>query len=570
MQNKEIAHIDFKIPLKYQKTYPIENNLVNDLELFETQNPSNKAVVNYLFNPTNELGKKSLSQWDCYTADTNFLTDSQKLYNNINKLKENHKIIDDMIKTWKEVKTIQNFDERFQYIEWDRLAFLNTWPVVMYILSFLNITAPLMQLIAPIMAFILPFFLLKAAGLPITIGKYKEILTKVISTNALYRLFTDFKDADIKKKLTMIFTVGLYFYNLYQNLLSCYRFYINSFYIIEKIKIMKHYLKYTIDQIDCFKSNINKYPTYSQFNSDIEHHKIQLEALYNNLNFLPEKFYTSNTIPTYGYIMKYFYDIYNSDDINNLIEYSFSFNGYINNIIGIRENINNNSINQTTYSNKNKAKIKQVYHPTLSNECIKNNIDFNKSIILTGPNAAGKTTLLKSTIINILFSQQVGYGFYKSCELNPFDYFHCYINIPDSVSRDSLFQAEVRRCKDILNVIETQPHLRHFCVFDELYSGTNPYEAISSAYSYLNHITKNKNIKFVLTTHYIKLCHLFKKHKQIKNYKMKVKMTDEDKPIYSYKINKGISKIKGGISILRDLQYPNDIILEAKNILNSL
>ena len=47
-------------------------------------------------------------------------------------------------------------------------------------------------------------------------------------------------------------------------------------------------------------------------------------------------------------------------------------------------------------------------------------------------------------------------------------------------------------------------------------------------------------------------------------------MTEDDKPIYSYKINKGISKIKGGISILRDLKYPNDIILEAKNILNSL
>ena len=127
MQNKEIAHQDFKIPLKYQKTYLIENNLVNDLELFETQNPSNKPVVNYLFNPTNELGKKSLNQWDCYTTDTNFLTDSQNLYNNIDNLKENQKIINDMIKTWKEVKNIQHFDERFQYIEWDRIAFLNTW-----------------------------------------------------------------------------------------------------------------------------------------------------------------------------------------------------------------------------------------------------------------------------------------------------------------------------------------------------------------------------------------------------------------------------------------------------------
>ena len=82
-----------------------------------------------------------------------------------------------MIKTWKEVKYTE-FDERFQYIEWDRLAFLNTWPIVSVCFKFLNITAPLMQLIAPIMAFILPFFLLKAAGIPITMSKYKEILKK--------------------------------------------------------------------------------------------------------------------------------------------------------------------------------------------------------------------------------------------------------------------------------------------------------------------------------------------------------------------------------------------------------
>ena len=100
-----------------------------------------------------------------------------------------------------------------------------------------------------------------------------------------------------------------------------------------KNKDYKDYLKYIPDQIDYFKSNSHKYPSYSQFNLDIENHKIQVETLYNNLNFLPEKFYTSNTIPTYGYIMKYFYDIYNPDDINNLIEYSFGFNGKINNII---------------------------------------------------------------------------------------------------------------------------------------------------------------------------------------------------------------------------------------------
>ena len=53
---------------------------------------------------------------------------------------------------------------------------------------------------------------------------------------------------------------------------------------------------------------------------------------------------------------------------------------------------------------------------------------------------------VKSYIINLL-SQQIGFGYYKKGILNPFDYIHCYINIPDDCSRDSLFQSEVRRCK---------------------------------------------------------------------------------------------------------------------------
>ena len=144
------------------------------------------------------------------------------------------------------------------------------------------------------------------------------------------------------------------------------------------------------------------------------------------------------------------------------------------------------------------------------------------------------------------------------------------MNISDSCSRDSLFQSEVRRCKEILDLINLNPDDRHFCVFDELYSGTNPYEAISSAYSYLNHIVKNKKVKFVLTTHYLKMCKLFRKHKKIKNYKMDTKIDDNDKPIYSYKIIKGYSNIKGGISVLKDLKYPDTIINSAKQILNKL
>ena len=93
--------------------------------------------------------------------------------------------------------------------------------------------------------------------------------------------------------------------------------------------------------------------------------------------------------------------------------------------------------------------------------------------------------------------------------------------------RDSLFQSEVRRCKTFLDVIKDNPDSRHFCVFDELFSGTNPYEAISSAYAYLNHIVKNKKIRFLLTTHFIKLCELFRKNKKIQNFNMNTNIVDD-------------------------------------------
>ena len=89
------------------------------------------------------------------------------------------------------------------------------------------------------------------------------------------------------------------------------------------------------------------------------------------------------------------------------------------------------------------------------------------------------------------------------------------------------------------------PKKKHFCIFDELYSGTNHYEAIGTAYSYLKYISENKNVRFMLTTHFIQLCSLFDKERNISNMKMETKIVDNS-PHYSYKMIKGVSKIKGG------------------------
>ena len=80
-------------------------------------------------------------------------------------------------------------------------------------------------------------------------------------------------------------------------------------------------------------------------------------------------------------------------------------------------------------------------------------VEAGEMLFLTGHSGAGKTTILKATIINVLLSQQLGYGFYKKGIITPFDVIHCYLNIPDTNSRDSLFQAEARRCFNILESI---------------------------------------------------------------------------------------------------------------------
>ena len=111
--------------------------------------------------------------------------------------------------------------------------------------------------------------------------------------------------------------------------------------------------------------------------------------------------------------------------------------------------------------------------------------------------------------------------------------------------------------------------LRHFCVFDELYSGTNPYEAISSAYAFLTFLNKNDNVNFVLTTHFLELCKRLEKQKKMHNYNMKIELKDDDFK-YTYKMEKGISNIKGGVKVLKDLDYPIEIINTTVRTLHEL
>jgi DNA mismatch repair ATPase MutS len=200
---------------------------------------------------------------------------------------------------------------------------------------------------------------------------------------------------------------------------------------------------------------------------------------------------------------------------------------------------------------------------TSSKTVIKNDCDLDTHMVITGPNASGKTTTIKSCMLNLILAQQFGFGCFETCRLTPVDNLHCYLNIPDTSGRDSLFQAEARRCKDIIDdVDERGSEETHFCIFDELYSGTNPDEAVSAAHAFMEYLTSKPNIKCLLTTHYLKLCSKLSKKKAIDNYHMKTNTsTDkEEQFVYTYKLERGISRVKGGIKVLMDMKFPKSIL----------
>ena len=211
--------------------------------------------------------------------------------------------------------------------------------------------------------------------------------------------------------------------------------------------------------------------------------------------------------------------------------------------------------------------FKDQYYPSHNNSIvIENDCKIEKNIIITGPNASGKTTYLKTTMLNIIFTQQVGFGFYSSANLIPYSHIHSYLNIPDTSGRDSLFQAESRRCKDIIDIINENQEGRHFAIFDELYSGTNPVEASKSAYAFLLYLSKKSNVDFILTTHYRTVCKKLKKNPKIKCLKMNARELANGQIEYTYRICSGISKIQGAIKVLKDMDYPAEIIETIENM----
>jgi hypothetical protein len=431
-------------------------------------------------------------------------------------------------------------------------------------MSVYNIASPILSLCLPIFVLIIPFFIIKVKGIELNIKEYIEVLRTLASKHAIVKVFTNFNDVDVGQKMYLLVSAAFYLFSIYQNILVCVRFYSNMKKIHDYLHKFRLYLDFTIENMNYHLSCSTELTNYSKFNDDLRSQMDKLTKFKTDIESITPFNLSVAKFTQIGHIMWSFYQLYNNPEYHEAMLYSFGFNGYMNLLQGVKDNIDNNKLNSVTLiKGQTKPILKKMYYPKFIDDknIVKNNCDLSKNMIITGPNASGKTTTLKTALINIALSQHIGFGCYDKCKLEPFDNIHCYLNIPDTSGRDSLFQAEARRCKEIIDCIEEKEkdNEKHFAIFDELYSGTNPDEAVISAKAFMDFIVKNDNVTCLLTTHYVKLCKKLSKNKKIENFNMKT-IKKNDNFNYTYELEKGISNVKGGLKVLSDMDYPKEIL----------
>jgi len=561
--NYSLINYNFKLPIEYTNFKSLKQHVRNDIE-FTSDNSNNNIYSMLLSNNYNNGDSLLLDKWSSlYTSNENFLKDSQKLlksYKGIeNKMTHfsNH---------YEQFKNIQNFLSQYQYIQFRRFFYLNTVVAFLQILALYNLFSPLIALLSPFLGLIIPYFIFYWKGIRMSFKQYFEFVKQIILNNNIIKNLLNFNKNTFQDKMYTLVYIFFYGMGIYNNVNSCIHFVKNTKYMI---KLNDEYILF-LDEGNKLIENIHnktkslKY--YKQFNDNMLTYQTKLHEMSTKLTILKNQRMHLLKCKNIGLLMKTHFDLYYNEEYNDTILYITYLNQFNQDLHSLAKCYHSGNLNTCKFikvnSKTKNTKIKNMYYINHMNQNkICNDLKFNKNIMITGPNASGKTTMIKSTIINLFLSQSIGAGCYSSCKLKLYDHFHSYLNIPDTSNRDSLFQAEARRCKDIFEFIKKHHKERHLCIFDEIYSGTNPNDAVLCANIYLTGMNNYKNnVDYVLTTHYLDLCKKFTKDKYVKNQQMQVSIKDNDQMDYTYKLENGISNIHGGLKILKDLEYPTELL----------
>ncbi|RKV76796.1 MAG: DNA mismatch repair protein MutS, partial [Alloprevotella sp.] len=189
-------------------------------------------------------------------------------------------------------------------------------------------------------------------------------------------------------------------------------------------------------------------------------------------------------------------------------------------------------------------------------------------IIVTGPNMAGKSALLRQTALITLLAQMGSFVPADSARVGLVDKIFTRVGASDNISvGESTFMVEMSEAANIMNNLTE----RSLVLFDELGRGTSTYDGISIAWSIVEHIHENPtaHARTLFATHYHELNEMENRFARIKNYNVSVREVDH-RIVFLRKLARGGSEHSFGIHVARLAGMPGDIVRRAESILHHL
>jgi hypothetical protein len=396
---------------------------------------------------------------------------------------------------------------------------------------------PIMSILYPLSIFYSPYYYSnKYLNLNMKIVDYLKLLFKLLQF--LFKSSGDLK-VDIIKYLTIFFYIALYIYNIYQNFEMAALVHNTKKKLKEKMEGLCIFINEAIKVIDNVSDDIWKpFYNYSHITPNV---KLNIN---NHMNDIYKLWKNDNIKLDISNILKVFYTI---DAINSISRLKNNDKWCVPNFIDT------------------KTQLWGMKNPLLKDSQQSNPVDLQKNIIITGPNAAGKTTYVKSITTNIILAQTFGICYATAANIIIYDTIQTFMRISDTLGSKSYFEAEAEYCSNMINTsLKLQKQNRKgLFLMDEPMHSTPPTEGMSVAYAVAEYISKIPQIKLIITTHFHKLNALEEKYPETFINLCVEAINNNNSFIFPYKINKGFSNQCIAIELLEKKYFPEEVIASA-------
>ena len=410
---------------------------------------------------------------------------------------------------------------------------------------------PLLCIIYPMSILYSPYYYLNNyLKLNISFLKYFQIIYQ--GFKLLFKLSGNIK-SDIAKIITIFAYITIYIYSTYQSFYMSYIIYKTREKLLNKLNGLIDFIKTSITIIKNSKDIWKPYFLYLIPENIISSSIDKLSKLNNDISTIYKLWKNDNYKDDIIILLKIIYTIDVIDTITKLK--------------------NNNNWSLPSYNNTI-TKIWDINNPLLPSKQVANPVNLSKNIIITGVNAGGKTTYVKSITINIILAQTLGIINAIKGNIYLYDAITSFMRISDELGSKSYFEAETEYCNNMINIADDlfKQQKRGLFLMDEPMHSTPPIEGVAVAFSVAEYLANIKGMTLIITTHFHNLIELEDKYKSLFiNLNVNASFNEKTNSYeFNYKINRGGSKQIIAIELLEKNKFNKNIINSAIEMKNKL